>query len=206
MAITVTPLKLLQKDHVKEFEEYGIRSITIHFVNRIGFFFIDEAHFISTAGEAQPGEKVPFRVAMLGLSEMVYSRRSMAVIRMPRSIFSKERIFSCVEAARIQTAEHTAVVMDNMEQMVSCAGSYFNFSATAQIEKDAVLYAVRERKFLTITSTGTTGTCTFSNSVLRLPNLSEIDQPGYATRLVRGYISQAGIEPRTSEETIHESI
>ncbi|KAG1782058.1 hypothetical protein EV702DRAFT_1239534 [Suillus placidus] len=103
MAITVTPLKLLQKDHVKEFEEYGIRSIAINhdtphdktlwsrvskgsfhnllvapeqffpegghiprlalqlkdqsFVNRIGFFFIDEVHFISTAGEAQPGEK-----------------------------------------------------------------------------------------------------------------------------------------------------
>ncbi|KAG1871760.1 hypothetical protein DFJ58DRAFT_722505 [Suillus subalutaceus] len=50
MAIMVTPLKSLQKDHVKEFEEYGICSITICFVNRIGFFFIDEAHFISTAG------------------------------------------------------------------------------------------------------------------------------------------------------------
>ncbi|KAG2106209.1 uncharacterized protein F5147DRAFT_535419, partial [Suillus discolor] len=30
MAITVTPLKLLQKDHVKEFEEYGVRSIAIN--------------------------------------------------------------------------------------------------------------------------------------------------------------------------------
>ncbi|KAG2159144.1 uncharacterized protein EDB93DRAFT_1060187, partial [Suillus bovinus] len=30
MAITVTPLQLPQKDRVKEFEEYGIRSIAIN--------------------------------------------------------------------------------------------------------------------------------------------------------------------------------
>ncbi|KAG1894283.1 uncharacterized protein F5891DRAFT_928440, partial [Suillus fuscotomentosus] len=104
IAITVTPLKLLQRDHVHEFEQYGILSITINhdtphdqtlwsrvsagafcnllvipeqffpegghiphlalllkdlnFVKRIGFFFIDEAHFIIMAGEPKAGEKL----------------------------------------------------------------------------------------------------------------------------------------------------
>ncbi|KAG1898295.1 uncharacterized protein F5891DRAFT_1190964 [Suillus fuscotomentosus] len=102
---------------VKEFEEYGVRSIAINhdtphdktlwshvskgsfhnllvapeqffpegghiprlalqlndqsFINRIGFFFIDEAHFISTAGEAQAGEKIPFHAAYSKLAEVL---------------------------------------------------------------------------------------------------------------------------------------
>ncbi|KAG1750538.1 P-loop containing nucleoside triphosphate hydrolase protein [Suillus paluster] len=115
IAITVTPLKLLQKDHVNEFVQYGIPSIAINhdtphdktlwnllaaiknllvaleqfflegghisrlalqlkdptFTKCIGFFFIDKAHFIITAGEAQIGEKLPFRPAYGKLAEVL---------------------------------------------------------------------------------------------------------------------------------------
>ncbi|KAG2043871.1 hypothetical protein BDR03DRAFT_851016, partial [Suillus americanus] len=115
-AITVTPLKLLQRDHVQEFEQYGIPSIAINhdtpsdknlwnrvytggfrnlivapeqffpegghiprlalmlkdqkFIKRIRFFFIDEAHFIITAGELKPGEKLAFCTAYGKLAEV----------------------------------------------------------------------------------------------------------------------------------------
>src|ERR1700693_2328340 len=41
------------------------------FSKRIGFFFIDEAHFIVTAGEAQISEKLPFRPAYRKLAEVL---------------------------------------------------------------------------------------------------------------------------------------
>ncbi|KAG2155301.1 uncharacterized protein EDB93DRAFT_1264911 [Suillus bovinus] len=117
IAITVTPLKLLQKDHVNEFVQYGIPSIAInhdtphdktlwnhiaagHYKNLlvapeqfflegghiprlalqlkdptfskcIGFFFVDKAHFIVTAGEAQIGKKLPFHPAYRKLTEVL---------------------------------------------------------------------------------------------------------------------------------------
>ncbi|KAG2137774.1 hypothetical protein BD769DRAFT_1664002 [Suillus cothurnatus] len=117
IAITVTPLKLLQRDHVQEFEQYGIPSIAINhdtpsdkniwnrvytgafrnlivapeqffpegghisrlalmlkdqnFIKRIRFFFIDEAHFIITAGEPKPGKKFAFCTAYGKLAEVL---------------------------------------------------------------------------------------------------------------------------------------
>ena len=50
-------LALMLKDH--------------NFIKRIGFFFIDEAHFIVTAGELKPGEKLAFRTAYGKLAEVL---------------------------------------------------------------------------------------------------------------------------------------
>jgi ATP-dependent DNA helicase RecQ len=50
-------LALMLKDH--------------NFIKRIGFFFIDEAHFIVTAGEPKPGEKLAFRTAYGKLAEVL---------------------------------------------------------------------------------------------------------------------------------------
>jgi superfamily II DNA helicase RecQ len=41
------------------------------FVKHIGFFFVDEAHFIVTAGEAQTNEKLPFRAAYGKLAKVL---------------------------------------------------------------------------------------------------------------------------------------
>ena len=41
------------------------------FAKRIGFFFVDEAHFIVTSGEAHTGEKLPFRAAYGKLAEVL---------------------------------------------------------------------------------------------------------------------------------------
>lgn len=41
------------------------------FVKRIGFFFVDEAHFIITAGEPKLGEKLAFRTAYSKLAEVL---------------------------------------------------------------------------------------------------------------------------------------
>ncbi|KAG1762232.1 hypothetical protein EDD22DRAFT_953314 [Suillus occidentalis] len=84
------PLKLLEKDHVKEFEEYGIHLIVINHntphdkiiwsrVSKGSFHnllvapeqFFPEVHFISTAGEAQLGEKVLFHAAYGKLAEVL---------------------------------------------------------------------------------------------------------------------------------------
>ncbi|KAG1887711.1 hypothetical protein F4604DRAFT_1674887 [Suillus subluteus] len=55
-----------------------------------------------------------------------------------------------------------------------------------------IAHKLSERKHITCTSAGTIGICQISNSSLLLPNFSEINQPGFATRLVRG-IDQDGI-------------
>ena len=58
----------------------------------------------------------------------------------------------------------------------------------------ALQYSLRESRRITCTSTsGTIGICQISNSSLRLPNFSEIDQPSHST--CPWYISQAGYEP-----------
>jgi len=41
------------------------------FAKRIDFFFVDEAHFIVTAGEAQTGKKLPFHAAYGKLAEVL---------------------------------------------------------------------------------------------------------------------------------------
>ncbi|EIW83201.1 P-loop containing nucleoside triphosphate hydrolase protein [Coniophora puteana RWD-64-598 SS2] len=119
IALTISPMKLLQQNHVEEFNRMGIPSIQINedtpddkelwkriergyyknifiapeqlfrlknghiprlaslmFTNRaflesIGFFFIDEAHFIVLSGFPQRGEKDAFRPVYSRLGEIL---------------------------------------------------------------------------------------------------------------------------------------
>ncbi|KAG1763497.1 hypothetical protein EDD22DRAFT_952349 [Suillus occidentalis] len=99
IAITVTPLKLLQCDHVQEFKQYGVPLIAINhdtphnktlwncvsagafhnllvapeqfFPKADWFFFVDEAHFIIMAGEPKAGEKLAFRAAYGNLADVL---------------------------------------------------------------------------------------------------------------------------------------
>ncbi|KAG1756150.1 hypothetical protein EDD22DRAFT_827858 [Suillus occidentalis] len=90
IAITVTPLKLLQKDHVNEFVQDGIPSIAINHDtphDKTLWNHISAGHYKNLLVASAELRKKPFlQLIMAGFCETEHRSKSITVIRKPRSI------------------------------------------------------------------------------------------------------------------------